>query len=260
MTASTLSLPTPRRGLRHWWHGYWTMLRFETLNLRLWLTSALVIQVLMSAGMVYMYGFYFGEIPPEAQAYLVSGIPALALVPIGFVVVPNMIMQHKFRETYDYVWSLPVPRLSSAAATFTIATLLAIPGTALALWIAGFAYDVPLEVSWAVIPAVGLVSLMASSVGYSFGHAIPDPRVTNLLTNLVIFFVLLFSPIVVPIEFFPESWAAVHRVLPFWHMANVIRDALTTGFVENAAQSYAVLVAWAAGGWAVSAWIITRRG
>jgi hypothetical protein len=42
-------------------------------------------------------------------------------------------------------------------------------------------------------------------------------------------------------------------------MANVVRGALTTGFVETVATSYAVLVAWAATGWILSAWIITRR-
>ena len=260
MTSPTVSLPEPRRGLRHWLRGYRTMLLFETLNLRVWLAFALVIQVLMSGGMVYMYGFYFGDVPPQAQAFLVSGIPALALVPIGFVVVPNIIMQYKFRETYDYVWSLPVPRLASAAATFTIATVLAIPGTAVAFAIARIGYEVPLDPSWMVVPAVLLVSLMATSVGYTFGHAIPDPRVANLLTNLIIFLVLLFSPIVVPIDFFPDWWASVHRILPFWHMANVIRDGLTSGLVDDATSSYLVLIVWALSGWALSGRIITRRG
>lgn len=260
MTVRVEPLPAPRRGPRHWWYGYQTMLRFETLNLRVWLSFALIIQILMSAGMVYMYGFYFGEIPPEARAFLVSGIPALALVPIGFVVVPNIIMQHKLRETYDYVWSLPVPRLASAAATFTIATVLAIPGTALTVWIADIAYDVQLSPSWAVVPAVLLVSLMATSVGYAFGHAIPDPRVANLLTNLIIFLVLLFSPIVVPIEFFPEWWADVHRVLPFWHMSVVIRGGLTQSLVTTSVSaSYLVLGAWTVAGWALTGWIVGRR-
>lgn len=237
------------------------MLHFEVLNLRLWLSLALIIQILMSAGMVYMYGFYFGDLPAEAQAFLVSGVPALALVPIGFVVVPNIIMQHKFRDTYDFVWSLPVPRLASAAATFTIASLLALPGTAIAVTVASLTYDIDLAVNWRVVPAVLLVSLMATSVGYAFGHAVPDPRVANLLTNLIIFLVLLFSPIVVPIELFPEWWASVHRLLPFWHMAVVIRDGLTEGLVtSSAAASYLILSIWTLGGWTLTAWVVGRRG
>jgi ABC-2 type transport system permease protein len=214
----------------------------------------------MSAGMVFMYGFYFGDLPPEARTFLVTGIPALALVPIGFVLVPGMIMQHKLRDTYDFVWSLPVPRMVAAAATFTISAAIGIPGTVLALWIANLRYDVAISVSAAAAVAILLVSLMATSVGFAFGHAIPDPRVANLLTNLIIFLVLLFSPIVVPITFFPDWWATVHRILPFWHMAVVVRAGLTDGLITTSVTaSYLVLGAWTFGSWLLAAWVVGRR-
>lgn len=249
-----------RRGAGYWLHSYRTMLRFEFINLRTWVVIALLIQLLMSAGMVFMYGFYFGNMPSEVQTFLVTGIPALALVPIGFVLVPGMIMQHKLRDTYDFVWSLPVPRVAAAAATFTIASVIGIPGTALALWIADLRYEVAVSVSAAAMAALLLVSLMATSVGFAFGHAIPDPRVANLLTNLIIFLVLLFSPIVVPITFFPDWWAAVHRVLPFWHMAVVVRAGLTNGLIDSpVASSYLVLGAWTLASWLLAGWVVGRR-
>lgn len=245
----------------YWLRGYRSMLRFETKNLRAYLTIGLVIQVFMGAGMAVMYGFYFGDLSPEQRTFLVTGIPALALVPIGFVMVPSAIMEHKLRDTYDYVWSLPVPRLSSAMATFTIFTALAIPGTAIALIIASVVHGVDLQVSWAVVPAILLTSALATSVGYALGHSVPEPRVTNLITNLVIFLVLLFSPIVVPIEQFPDWWEAVHRVLPFWHMSVVIRAGLTEGMITSSvAASYVVLLIWCLVSWLVTAWVIGRRG
>jgi len=214
----------------------------------------------MSTGMVFMYGFYFGDMPSEVQTFLVTGIPALAMVPIGFVLVPGMIMQRKIRDTYDYISSLPVPRMVSAAATFTIASAIGIPGTVLALWIANLRYEVAISVSAAAVVAVLLVSLMATSVGFAFGHAIPDPRVANLLTNLIVFLVLLFSPIVVPIDLFPDWWAAVHRVLPFWHMAVVVRAGLTEGLVSTSVSaSYLVLGAWTIGSWLLATWVVGRR-
>ncbi len=42
----------------------------------------------------------------------------------------------------------------------------------------------------------------------------------------------MFSPIAFPIENFPGWLAAAHRVLPFWHMANVVRALLTQGLVD----------------------------
>ncbi len=249
-----------RRGAGYWLRGYRTMLRFELTNLRTWIVIALLIQLLMSSGMVFMYGFYFGDMPREVQTYLVTGIPALALVPIGFVLVPGMIMQHKLRDTYDFVWSLPVPRVAAAAATFTISSAIGIPGTVLALWFADLRYDVALSVSVAAVVAIFLVSLMATSVGFAFGHAIPDPRVASLLTNLIVFLVLLFSPIVVPISFFPDWWAAVHRILPFWHMAVVVRAGLTEGLITSpVSSSYVVLGIWTFGSWLLAAWVVGRR-
>jgi len=42
-------------------------------------------------------------------------------------------------------------------------------------------------------------------------------------------------------------------------MANVLRDALTTGLVEHVSTSYAVLALWLVGAWVVTARVIARR-
>ncbi len=257
----TASLNAPiRSGWPYWWQSYVAMLRFDITNLRTYLVLLLIIQVLMGAGMAYIYGFYLGDVPPLGQLFIVTGIPALALVPLGMVWVPSLIGQHKLRETYDFLWSMPVPRIVSAASTFTTFTVLAIPGTAMALLVAALRYDVDLSVSWLVLPAIALSSLMATSVGFGLGHAVSDPRVTNLITNVIIFAVLLFSPIVVPIELFPEWLADTHRVLPFYPMATIIRDALSDGLVTGVGSAYLTLGAWTAGSWVVAAWVVGRRG
>lgn len=251
--------PDLRRGIGYWLSSYQHLLRFDITNLRLYLVLALVVQILMGAGMAFMYGFYLGDLSPLAQTWLVTGIPALALFPIGFVVVPNVITQHKIQDTYDFVRSLPVPRMIPALSTFTVFTFLSLPGTALALLIADLRYDADLAPSWSLGPAVLLASLMATSVGYAVGHAIPDPRVTNLFLNILVFTVLLFTPIVVPIELFPDWLATLHRLLPFFHMAQVLRAGLSEGLVTNVATSYAVLAAWTALSWGLAAWILGWR-
>ncbi|MEA2002262.1 MAG: ABC transporter permease [Actinomycetota bacterium] len=248
-----------RSGWSYWFDSYLAMVRFELINLRIFLASAMLVQVLTGAGMAYMYGFYMGDIPATAQLFIVTGIPALALVPIGLVMVPGSIMIHKIRDTYDFVWSLPVPRMTSAAATFTVFTGLALPGTIISLLLADLYYGVDLAWSWSLIPALLLTSLMSTSVGFGMAHAIPEPRFTNLLTNIVIFMAILFAPIVVPIAQFPDWWASVHRVLPFYHMAQVIRDSLSNGLVESVGTSWAVLGAWIVGAWLLAGWVVGRR-
>jgi ABC-2 type transport system permease protein len=236
------------------------MVRFDSKNLRSYLTVGLVVQVLMGAGMAVMYGYFFGDLDTAQQTFLVTGIPALALVPVGFVMVPASIGDLKLHDTYDYVWSLPVSRFASAMATLSIFTALAIPGTVIALLVARVMYGIDLQVSPPIVSAILLTSAMATSVGYALGHGIPEPRVTNLITNVLIFLVLLFSPIVVPIEQFPSWWETVHRVLPFWHMSVVIRAGLTEGMVTTSvAASYLVLIMWCMVSWVVAGLVIGRR-
>lgn len=249
-----------RSGIGHFLHSYRAMIRFEVTNLREFLIFALAIQTFMGAGMGLMYGFYLGDLPAQALTFLVSGIPALALFPIGFVMVPSAIGDLKWEETYDFVWSLPVPRLASALASFTVFTALAIPGTIASLLISVLVYDVQLQPSPMIVPAILMSAAMATSVGYAMGHGIKRAEIINLLTNLLIFVVLMFSPIVVPIEMFPTWLAAIHRVLPFWHMANLVRSGLTDGLVADVGWSYAVAGLWTLGAAWVAARIITRRG
>ena len=247
-------------GIGRWLHSYKMMLRFDVRGLGQWLAFGIVIQVLMGAGMAVMYGFYLGEAPPAVGTFMASGVPAIALIPIGFVMIPNMVAQQRIARTYDFLWSLPVPRLAAAASTFTVFTLMALPGVAIALGVGAWNYNAQLSVSLMIVPAILLTSLMTTSVGFGMAHAVKNPVVVNFLTNMTVFFVLLFSPIVVPIAQFPDWLASVHRVLPFYHMAQVIRDSLTNGFVTEVGLSYAVLAAWTVGGWVVTAWVVGRRG
>ncbi|MBU1227956.1 MAG: ABC transporter permease, partial [Actinobacteria bacterium] len=213
----------------------------------------------MGAGMAIIYGFYFADLPPVAATFIATGAPTLAIIPVGMAVIPGIVMQHKFDQTYDFLWSLPVPRLAIAASNFILFTAVAIPGVAVSMLVAAWRYDIDLSVSWAVVPAILLAALMANSVGFGFAHAIPEPRITNLLVNVIIFLVLLFSPIAFPISNFPEWFATVHRVLPFFHMASIIRAGFTEGLVDGVAVSYLVVIAWTLGSWALAAWVVGRR-
>jgi ABC-2 type transport system permease protein len=255
------TLDTPlRKGWGYWWSSYLAMIRWVLIQQKVLLSGIVLTQILLGIGAAIMYRFYLGSLDRDAAMFLVSGIPALSLIPVGFVMVPILVIQEKARGTYDFTWSLPVPRLAPVAATFTVFTFLALPIAALSTLLAARQFDVTLELSWAVIPLALLASLMASSVGYGLAVAIPEPRLTNLITNVVIFLVLLFSPIVIPIERFPEWAETAHRILPFFHMANLIRFGLSEGLAADMFASLTILVAWTVLGWAVVARVVGRRG
>jgi ABC-2 type transport system permease protein len=146
------------------------------------------------------------------------------------------------------------------AATFTVFTAISMPIAALSTLLASRQFDVTLALSWTVVPFALLASLMATSVGYGMAMAIPEPRITNLITNIVIFLVLLFSPIVIPIDRFPDWAATLHRILPFFHMSNLIRSSLSEGLAADVATSLTILIAWTVLGWAVLARVVGKRG
>jgi ABC-2 type transport system permease protein len=255
----TSATSTLRRGPAYWLHGYRAMLRFDLASFRDWLLPFLLVQILMGAGMALIYGFYLGDMPKPVATYVATGAPTMSLIPLGMALVPSLVALRKLDDTYDFMWSLPVPRMMTALSSFTLFTLVTIPGFFVTLLIVGWRYDIDLRISAAVVPAMLLTSLMASSVGFGIGHAVAEPRLTNLITNLIIFTVTMFSPIAFPIENFPNWLAAAHRVLPFWHMANVIRDGLTDGLVADVTRSYLVVGAWTVGAWLVTAWTVGRR-
>lgn len=255
------AIPVPSTALpARWWRGFTLLVRYELAASRLWLPMAVVVQLLVGAGVAIMYGFYFGPDDIGDRAlWITTGAPALALIPVGMVMVPNLVGEQRMRQTYDFVWTLPVPRSAAAMALFTVYTSIALPGSALAVVLSAWRYDVDLSPTLAVVPAVLLTALMATSVGYGVGQAIANPQVVNLITNILVFFVLLFSPIVVPASQFPAWLAGLHEFLPFWPMATVIRDALAPGITEGVGQAYVVLAAWTAIGWGAAAWVVTQR-
>lgn len=89
--------------------------------------------------------------------------------------------------------------------------------------------------------------------------AIRNPLLINLITNALIFVVLLFSPIVFPPSHFPAWLLTIDRALPFYNMAEVIRAGLCYGLVTDLTRSYLILLGWTVAGWSMTAWVVGRR-
>ena len=251
MLAVILGLWVRRRSLTSRVH----VVTKATLSLLLWP----VIQLLMGAGMAVMYGFFYPDVSQATALYIATGTPALALIPLGLVMLPASVSQQRLEGTFDFIWSMPAPRTAQATSTFLLYTLLSLPGMVLALVVATLLYGVQLNVSLLIVPAVLLCALMAISVGFGMALAIPNPFLIGLISNTLIFVVLLFSPIVYPPSNLPDWLFTLHKVLPFYNMAVVIRAGLTVGLVSDLTRSFLVLGAWTAAGWAMTGWVIGRR-
>jgi ABC-2 type transport system permease protein len=248
-----------RSGLRWWLHGYVMMVQWYAVTLRTVLPIILIIQVLFGAGTVIGFGLLLPEVPPGLALYFATGGTVVVMTTIGFVLVPSSVAEAKALGWYDFLWSLPVPRMVIMFAAMTVYVVVAIPGMGIALGVAELRYDIDLAISLQVIPLALLVLLTSTSIGFSIGHLSPSPILTNAITNILIFVVFLYSPVNYPAERLPGWIQSIHDWLPFEHSANAMRASLTETLGDDLGRSVMVLTAWAAVSLIATYWVLERR-
>ena len=236
------------------------MTQWELADLRLTLPLMVAIQVLAGAGFVLGIGLFFRHIPPTAALYVSTGVPVVNLVLVGLIFGPQVVAEQKLKGTYDYLRALPVPRSSAALAWFTVTLLAGIPAVLASLLMAEARYDFTYTITPSIVPACLLTAFTGTMLGYALSHAIRNPMTTRLITQLLVFVVMGFSPIMYPASQLPDWLAAVNRWLPFEHMAVIVRAGLTAGLVDDVGRSYVIVAIWGVLGAAFSARALGRRG
>ena len=248
------------RGPRFWWRSYMQVFKWELLSLRLMLPLMIVLQILMGAGFAIGLGFLFADISAEQALFITTGSSVLPLLMIGFVIVPQQVAQQKLEGAYEFFFALPVSRMSMYLATMSVWSIVGLPAVVVALAAASWRYDLTLSVSPWSVPLAFLVVGVGTAIGFSLGHAIPNPRITNVITQVLVFGVFVFSPVNFPADRLPDWLAWVHQWLPAGHAASVMRWALTDGIVDDPTRALVTLLAWLVGAWLVAYAVITRRG
>jgi ABC-2 type transport system permease protein len=251
--------PDPRVGAPSWSASLAASVRWELASFRLLLPVTAVVQVLVGVGLVIGVGFFFGHIPDRAALLVATGIPVVILVMVGVVVAPQAIAQQKTEGSYDFVRSLPVPVSARVLGWCLVALAISIPAVLVALAVAVLRFNLALDVSPAIVPAVLLVSFSGATIGLALGHAVRQPMVTQFATQVLILVVIGFSPIIFPSRQLPHWLAQVNLALPFASMADIVRAGLTTGLSIDVLRAYGVVAAWACASAVVCAWALTRR-
>lgn len=244
--------------MRHFWHSYLLLLRWDFLRRRKVLPMIVFIQVALSVGVVYGLAFLLPHVDPKSALYLSTGAPTLTILILGLTVVPQEVAQAKLTGRLDWFSTLPLPRLAPLASEITYWLAAALPGTVLALLVAAHRFNFGLHVNAAVLPALLLVAATASAIGYAIAVATP-PQVTQQVSSFVSIGILLFSPVDFPARQLPGALQAVHRILPVEAMADVMRWSLTGRYVANPAASFALVAAWCVAALLLSARVATRR-
>ena len=238
--------------------SYVLMLKWQALSNKPILPLNLVVQLMIAAGFIIGIGFFYPEISPNTAKYLTTGAPTISLLMVGLVLVPQVVAMSRTEGTFDYVWSLPVPRMIYVAADATIWILVSLPGVILSLILGSVYYDFGLRVSPLVVPAILLIAMAGIFVGYTIAHGAPKPQMAQLATQIIVFAIMIFSPIMYPMEQLPAWLAAVHKALPVKYMADLSRGTLTDLNV-NLGLAFAVVGAWCLLGLVGTSLLIRRR-
>ncbi len=241
-----------------WLRGYLLMVKWVFLTYRSWLSLNLAIQLGIAVGFIYGISFFFPAITPEIAKYLTTGAPTLILLIVGLVMVPQIIAMARTEGTFDYIWSLPVGRMSHLAADATVMFGSTLPGIILAVALGSFHFDFSLSISPLVIPSVILMAMCGTFIGYSIAFLLPKPMMVNVITQIMSFAVMLFSPVMFPAERLPGWLQAIHTVLPIQYMADISRGTLTDLDV-NLGLAFIVTGAWCVAGFIVTLVVVHRR-
>jgi ABC-2 type transport system permease protein len=204
-----------------------------------------VVQVAIAVATVVGYGLLVGDPTPEVALFLATGAPTITLITVGLILTPQMISQAKTEGSLDWMRTLPVPRSLFLVSDLLVWTVLALPGMVLGVVAGVLRFDVDLSVAPWIGGAVLLVSLTAAAVGYAMASLLP-PAVAMIMTQLLVFIVMLFSPVSYPAERMPTWLQDTHELLPIEPMAQLMRAGLAHDTFTVPGRSVVVLLVWCA--------------
>lgn len=239
--------------------GFLALMRWSLASTGAMLPLIVVIQAMLAAGIILGFGFVIGDITPQAALFLSTGAPTILLLTIGLVIVPQGVSRARASGAFDYQRALPVARPLLMIVDLVVWALIALPGVAVGLLVARLRFDLSFSFDWPLLVLASLlVTTMATAVGYAIAVSMP-PMPAQMLSQVLVFFVLLFSPITFPLEQLPQWFQMLHDVLPIRPAADLLRAGIASESFTAELRDLLVLVAWTALGLVVTARALMRR-
>jgi len=237
---------------------YGLLLKWQALSQKPILALNMAVQIMIAVGFVIGLSFFYPDIVPTTAKFLTTGAPTIILLMIGLVLLPQIVGMARKEGTFDYLWSLPIPRMIYIAADATIWVAVALPGVIIALVMGAAYFDFSLSISPLVVPALLLVAISGVLLGYTLAHGAPKPEIAHVVTQILVFIIMIFSPVLYPVEQLPDWLAKVHSFLPIQYMADLSRGTLTDLDVDLG-LAFIVVGAWCTVGLVATNFIIRRR-
>ncbi len=242
-----------------WWRQLGLLMQWQARRSLQALPLLVLVQILLSVATVIGYGLLIGEPDHTSGLYLATGAPTAALIMVGLVMTPQWVAQSRTEGSLDWMRTLPISREVYLFADLAVWTLIALPGIAIGAVAGAMRFNADLAPAWWILGVVLLVSLTAASIGYAIACLLP-PALAMLMSQVLVFLVMLFTPISFPADRMP-SWAQeMHAWLPLQSMAELMRAGLAPSEFAVSARPWVVVVLWCLLSVVGAGFTLRRRG
>lgn len=218
----------------------------------------IVLQIMLALATVAGYGLLVGPTERTAELYLATGASTTSLITIGLVLVPQLLSRSRIEGSLNWLRTLPVPREIFLFSDLAIWSVFALPGLAVGIIAGAIRFEVSITPTLWLIPIALLVSLTAASIGYALTLVL-SPTVAQLASQILVFVILLFTPISFAADRMPEWAQQVHEWFPLQPMAEAMRSALLPDDFSVSTHSWIVLIVWCFVSVAAAVWALRRR-
>jgi ABC-2 type transport system permease protein len=200
----------------------------QMLEFRTTWTWSLLFGLLMPVAMVFGLSRIGGGLDdPESLLYIVTGAAVFAVATEGVATLAQRIGVIKNEGMMVYYASLPISKASFVGALVLSRLLLIMPGLVTPIVAASLMYDVDFTISPALLLVLPLSCLALSAIGLAIGTLIDSMELIVVITNLLIFVLLLAAPVLIPPEALPLPLRVFGYLLPPTYAADALRHTLT---------------------------------
>jgi ABC-2 type transport system permease protein len=130
-------------------------------------------------------------------------------------------------KEFHYWIALPVAKLLLILAIVSVSLVFALPGLLGTYVFGNLLLGLPFHASsWVLIPLIPLGVLPLAGLGALLGISARNGETANILSNLLIIFVGIFSPVMLPLDSLPAPLRIFSLFIPTTYVADAFRAVL----------------------------------
>ncbi|MGZ6268434.1 MAG: ABC transporter permease, partial [Candidatus Limnocylindrales bacterium] len=120
--------------------SYRLLVTWQAMRKKSYLPLMMAVQTLISLGIVLGYPLLFPTIDRTSSYLVATGAPAISMIMVGLVALPQTIGEQKSEGSLAYMRSLPIPRLAYLMADLTVWLGIVIPGVVLGILVGAWRF------------------------------------------------------------------------------------------------------------------------